>query len=81
MNRTYTSPIQDLLDQVGMGRVSKLVLKTSSKCNRFACDPILYQRNSASREIFLLTSFICCKLATKGVVILTVGPSLKNLHV
>lgn len=32
-----------------------LVLKTSSKCNRFAFDPILYLRNSIAREIFLLT--------------------------
>lgn len=36
-------------------KVSELVLKTSSKCNRFAFDPILYLGNSIAREIFLLT--------------------------
>lgn len=68
MNRTNTSPIQDLPDQVGIVRYQNYQRQVL-KCNRFACDPILYQRNSASREIFLLTSYICCKLATKDVVI------------
>lgn len=70
MNRTYTSPIQYQLDQVGIVRYQNYCSRQVLKCNRFACDPILYQRNSVSREIFLLTSFICCKLATKDVVIL-----------
>lgn len=80
MKRTNTSPIQDLPEQIGIVRYKNYCSRQVIKCNSFACDPILYKRNSASHEIFLLNSFICCKLATTDVVILTGGPSLKNLH-